>query len=253
MLNYGVPNTVLLHDMKQYAISDIHGCNKTFLALLDKIAFSKADTLYLLGDHIDRGVDSKGVLDTIFKLRTEGYAVHCLRGNHDQMLLDALETAEAQERWLKYGGKEALQSFGCKYPGAIPALYLDFMSQLDFVFEVGPYILVHAGLNFQVPAPLQDTTSMLWIRKWYADIDYQWLGDRIILHGHTPLFGFELEEQHRFLSVNRYLDIDCGCVYTENSAMGMGRLCAFDMTNQSLTFQVNVDRARPKAKQSTFS
>lgn len=227
--------------MKQYAISDIHGCKQTFLALLDKIAFGKADTLYLLGDYIDRGPDSKGVLDVILKLQAEGYTVHCLRGNHDQMLLDALELAENQFFWEKNGGKIALQSFGCKYPSAISSVYLDFVAKLDFVLEVDPYILVHAGLNFKAPDPLQDESAMLWIRKWYTDIDYHWLGERIVLHGHTPLFGFEFEEQHRQLASNQYLDIDCGCVYADKRALGMGRLCAFNMTDQSATFQANID------------
>ncbi|MCC6412552.1 MAG: metallophosphoesterase, partial [Saprospiraceae bacterium] len=65
--------------MKKYAISDIHGCNKTFLALLENLDFSKADELYLLGDYVDRGPDSKGVFDTIFRLQSEGYKVQCLR------------------------------------------------------------------------------------------------------------------------------------------------------------------------------
>lgn len=77
--------------MKKYAITDIHGCNKTFQALLDKIAFTTADALYLLGDYIDRGPDSKGVFDTIFNLQETGHSVHCLRGNHEAMFLDSLK------------------------------------------------------------------------------------------------------------------------------------------------------------------
>ena len=70
--------------MHRFAISDIHGCAKTFEALLDRIALSTQGELYLLGDYLDRGPDSKGVLDLIFRLQREGYAVHCLRGNHEQ-------------------------------------------------------------------------------------------------------------------------------------------------------------------------
>ncbi|MFT5168289.1 MAG: serine/threonine protein phosphatase 1, partial [Saprospiraceae bacterium] len=64
--------------MKQYAISDIHGCAKTFKALLEQISFSKEDVLYLLGDYVDRGPDSKGVIDHIWQLQSEGYTVFCL-------------------------------------------------------------------------------------------------------------------------------------------------------------------------------
>ena len=70
--------------MRRFAISDIHGCARTFEALLDRIAFTSQDELYLLGDYIDRGGDSKGVLDLIFRFQKEGYAVQCLLGNHEQ-------------------------------------------------------------------------------------------------------------------------------------------------------------------------
>ena len=66
--------------MRKFAISDIHGCLKSFEALLDKIQLSTSDELYILGDYIDRGPDSKGVIDYIWKLEQEGYAVKCLRG-----------------------------------------------------------------------------------------------------------------------------------------------------------------------------
>lgn len=70
--------------MPQYAITDLHGCARTFRALLDKIRFSKEDELYLLGDYINRGPDSKGVIDHILELRESGHTVHCLRGNHQR-------------------------------------------------------------------------------------------------------------------------------------------------------------------------
>ncbi|MEO0876095.1 MAG: metallophosphoesterase, partial [Bacteroidota bacterium] len=66
--------------MRKFAISDIHGCLKTFEALLDQIQFTTQDELYLLGDYIDRGPDSKGVIDLIWKMQADGYQVKCLRG-----------------------------------------------------------------------------------------------------------------------------------------------------------------------------
>jgi len=71
--------------MRQIAISDIHGCARTFQALLDKIQLSTNDQLYLLGDYIDRGPDSKGVIDTILGLINAGYRVQTLMGNHEKM------------------------------------------------------------------------------------------------------------------------------------------------------------------------
>ena len=88
--------------MKQYAIGDIHGCSKTFKELLDKIGLIEGDELYLLGDYIDRGPDSKGVIDTIFELREKGFKVICLRGNHESMLLDALKNREEQKNFMPF-------------------------------------------------------------------------------------------------------------------------------------------------------
>jgi len=85
-LSYGI--------MKKYVISDIHGCAKTFKALVDRISFSREDELYLLGDYIDRGPDSKGVIDHIWDLLETGYTVHCLTGNHEQMFLHAIDARD---------------------------------------------------------------------------------------------------------------------------------------------------------------
>jgi serine/threonine protein phosphatase 1 len=92
--------------LKKFAISDIHGCNRTFNEVLQKTGLNKDDQLFLLGDYIDRGPDSKGVIDTIFNLQNEGYQVHCLRGNHEQMLMDAWQKNDFHytRRWLMHGG-----------------------------------------------------------------------------------------------------------------------------------------------------
>lgn len=238
--------------MKTCAISDIHGCHRTFLALLDQLAFSQADTLYLLGDYTDRGPDSKAVLDTILDMQAKGYRITCLRGNHDQMLLDAHRSPADQDFWLQNGGAAALNSFGCKTPEEIPARYTDFLDSLPCLATDGPYILVHAGLNFSAPDPLQDQQAMLWIRRWYDNIDYDWLGERIILHGHTPLPRETFDEQYRHLHRLRYLDLDGGCVYRRHPAGKMGRLCAFDLTNQTVHFQECIDKIPPPSKHSTF-
>lgn len=230
--------------MPKFAISDIHGCRKTFLALLDKIAFSKGDQLYLLGDYVDRGPDSKGVLDEIFSLQKNGYAVRCLRGNHEEILLRSLYDPIGLENWLLTDGKKTMDSFGVEVTSDIPDSYLDFMRELDYYFEVDEYILVHAGLNFNLYDPLEDQRDLLIIRRWYDFIRYDWLGQRIVLHGHTPMPYYDIEEQHLHLGQNRYLDLDAGCVYAGSDRpdrAGLGYLCAFDMTNRMLTFQKNVE------------
>lgn len=228
--------------MPSFAISDIHGCSQTFTALLDKIAFSKSDSLYLLGDYIDRGPDSKGVIDLILKMKEEGYHVYCLRGNHEQMMLDGLTDNIKKQTWVMAGGKNALLSFGVNDLSQIPERYIDFLHQLEYYFEADGYILVHAGLSFWETGRLEDKTSMLWSRSWYNDIDYKWLGERIIIHGHTPQPRIESDAQLASIQTQRYLNIDNGCVFAHRvRGMDMGNLLAFDMTNQVLYSVANID------------
>ncbi len=226
---------------RRICISDIHGCNRSFRALLEQLAPTEDDTIYLLGDYVDRGPDSKGVIDTIFKLRNEGFRVVCLMGNHEKMMLDAMGGHYSVARsWLMYGGLETTMSFNLTDFNQIPEKYITFMDGLErsHVTDEGE-ILVHAGLNFGNLNPMQDKSAMMWERDWYNLIDYHWLGKRIIVHGHTPTNRDKIEKMLENLEENRYLDIDAGCCY--KSREGLGHLCAFDMTSRELIFQPNID------------
>jgi serine/threonine protein phosphatase 1 len=225
--------------MKKYVIGDIHGCNKTFNALLKMVSFSKEDELYLLGDYIDRGPDSKGVIDTIFNLRRKGHIVQGIKGNHEQMLLDAYRCREEKLNFLRNGGITTLKSFDCDAITDIDDEYMDFFKNLPHYLEVDNYILVHGGLNFDKKNPLLDVDNMLWIRLWYAKINYEWLGKRIILHGHTPLEKSRAADLHENLVKNQYLNLDTGCVFPYYNDKGF--LTAFEMTEQQIYFQPCID------------
>lgn len=227
--------------MRQFAISDIHGCNISFNALLDSIGLTTADELFLLGDYIDRGPDSKGVLDTIIGLKSNGYKVRCLLGNHDDEMIRALDNHEELEAWLdKWGGKETLESFGVYSIQEVPLEYWRFLDSLEKYIEVGDYLLVHAGLNCNVINPLNDLDGLLFARNWYHKIDYNWLGKRTIIHGHTPIVRPAMAVLLEAMNFHQYLNIDNGCVY-DRYADGSYHLCAFDMTNRQLFFQKNLD------------
>lgn len=224
--------------MRKIAISDIHGCNNTFQALLEQIDLQKADELYLLGDYIDRGPDSKGVFDTIFQLIKDGYQVKCLKGNHEDRMEASKDDFPTLREWRSWGGKQTMSSFGVKDLNNVPQPYWDFINQLQFHAEVDEYILAHAGLNF-IGDPLENQYSLLWIRNWYQNINYEWLGNRVIVHGHTPTTETKIRENLANLENWQYLDIDCGCFYVLEP--DMGKLCAFDMTNRKLYFEKNID------------
>lgn len=220
--------------MNRYAISDIHGCVKTFENLLKRLAFSKDDVLYLLGDYIDRGPDSKGVIDHIIRLKADGYQVHCLRGNHEQMLLDAYRSTDIQ-----YGMDQAmLSSFQVTSVKSIPDKYIQWMDALPYYFNLDDYILVHAGLNFKGLSPFENEADMIWIRYWYDDINEQWLGGRIVVHGHTPIAKMDIKKSIHELDEIPAIDIDAGCVF---KSIHLGYLCALNLDTKQLTFERNMD------------
>ncbi len=225
--------------MARYAISDIHGCARTFAALLSKIGLNQSDELFLLGDYIDRGPDSKGVLDLIFSLKKEGYNIICLRGNHEQMLLDALDKRGSGVFYGIHRDEAMLNSFGVQWASAIPESYITWMRETIFYVETDGYILVHAGLNFKSPDPLTDTYSMIWIRNWYRQISKKWLRGRTIVHGHTPIPQDQIRRQLANLGETPALDIDAGCNFIGEA--GYGTLCAFDLERRMLFFQENVE------------
>jgi serine/threonine protein phosphatase 1 len=221
--------------MPRYAISDIHGCLKTFQALLDKIQFSKSDTLYLLGDYVDRGPDSKGVIDYIWQLEKEGYTIHCLQGNHEQLLL---QTARPTPGSYTYYDPACLHSFGIDDARDLPAEYLDWLYALPYYFELEDYYLVHAGFNFAGENPLHDRDAMIWIRNWYQKIDRYWLDGKIIVHGHTPMPYQSIQLQCQQLEYLPALDIDAGCVFPYSE---LNHLCAFNLDSRELVFQKNTE------------
>ena len=119
----------------------------------------------------------------------------------------------------------------------IPQKYVDWMDNLPHYVEFQDYIFVHAGLNFEMPNPLEGEHSMLWIRNWYTDVDFDWLGNRIIVHGHTPFKKASIEEMFTKIDYLQVLDIDAGCCF---DYAGLGHLCAVDLTNRELYFRKRI-------------
>lgn len=217
-----------------FAIGDIHGCNKTFQKLLlDKIRIQKSDKIYCIGDYIDRGNDSKGVIDFILKLRKKGYQIHTLRGNHEQLMIDSIQSEEKFKHWIKNGGDETLKSFGITSYNEMKPVYRNFFNRTKFFIKSGKFIFVHAGLNFQNQTPFEDKQAMLWVRDF--PIDKQKLGNRIIVHGHTPKsLDFILKQQGKSA-----INIDGGCVYTHKEEFG--NLIALNITEGKLIAARNID------------
>jgi serine/threonine protein phosphatase 1 len=220
------------------AISDIHGCLKTFKALIEsEVKLEKSDKLYLLGDYIDRGPDSKGVLDYILQLISEKYDVTVLKGNHEEMLLRSIHDQNYLTSWLINGGDKTLDSFKINLFEEMPSMYVDFIRSMGSFKVLDSYILVHAGINFTLENPFEDLEAMLWLRTFIVDPAKS--GNRTVVHGHTPISRERIEEYIRNVDKDRRINIDNGCVY--KSYPHQAHLCALELNTRNLYFQPNID------------
>jgi serine/threonine protein phosphatase 1 len=221
-------------------ISDIHGCLKTFKQLLTEIVqYTKEDTLYLLGDYIDRGPDSKGVIDYILYLKKEGYSIFTLRGNHEQLLLEAYGNFPLSDStWRRNGGEDTLRSFNIRGPQKLTEEYISFFSSLGYYAELDHFILVHAGLNFEMKNPFEDLESMLWIRRY--EVDPVKINNKIIVQGHTPTPLESIRTSILNADKTHRIFLDNGCVYgTEKE--GFGNLCCLNLLNRELLYCPKID------------
>ncbi len=235
---------------KRWVIPDIHGCVNTMKALIEEqIKPARYDELYFLGDYIDRGPESRAVIDYIRLLQKDEYSVTPLKGNHEDFVVE-LYDAEIQsgnpwflrffdrkkKSWYSIGGKETLKSFGIHNLKEMPPEYVEWMRNLDYYVSLDQFILVHAGLNCNIDDPFTDTRSMLWLR------DYQILpektGNRKIIHGHVPvnLQFIDLSIRNNFY---KFIDLDNGPYMS--GIDGYGNLVALELTNMEMVIQDNRD------------
>ncbi len=188
---------------RYYVIGDIHGRLDLYSAMIgaieqDDTSRPPADTqVILLGDLVDRGPDSAGV---IARTRTwqEQRAVRVLAGNHEEMFLNSLKKPEVLRHFLKHGGRETVLSYGLSrkqfnamnldelfalMPQLIPQSDIDYMTDFEEMIVAGDYLFVHAGVDPAVPLDQQKRSDMLWIRDRF--LDHEGALDKVVVHGHT--------------------------------------------------------------------
>ena len=191
--------------MRVYAIGDIHGR----LDLLDALAcevkadlehgLSKDAVSIFLGDYIDRGPDSAGVVERLM-IGDFPTRIVALRGNHEAELLRFLEDDTILEEWRRFGGLETLTSYGVDVEAVLrgqgyktaqaalkrnlPLNHLKFLERTPLSCEVGDYFFCHAGVRPNVPLDRQDERDLLWIREEFTNHRNPF--GKIIVHGHTP-------------------------------------------------------------------
>ena len=231
---------------RSFAITDIHGCILTFKSLVEKvIGLTKSDKLYLLGDYIDRGPDSKGVLDYLIMLSDNGYQVLAIKGNHEEMLLRAYESEQYLKLWLLNGGENTLKSFNAISIDEIPARYISYLKSLPYYYISDHFIMVHAGLNFDKTNPMDDIESMLWLRNF--DVDLTKTKGRGVIHGHTPIPLMQIQNSILYFDVKHKINLDNGCVFGLNEFYG--HLCALQLENLKIYWQDNEEKKNHPSRQ----
>jgi len=235
---------------KRWVIPDIHGYVKTVTTLItDLIRPAQSDEIYFLGDYIDRGPDSRGVLDFIRSLQEQGYHVTALKGNHEDIIVEAWDAARRSasswwyafgnrkyKAWMDIGGKATLASFGTSHVGEIPPDYIEWMRALPHYMELEQFVLVHAGLNFRKEDPFEDKRSMLWLRDY--EIIPEKIGGRRIIHGHVPV-NMELIHMTVRNRGCKFIDLDNGPYLAGKD--GYGNLVALELTGMEMAIQYNMD------------
>lgn len=235
---------------KQWVIPDIHGCFLSLRSLVEsQIVPSKDDRIFFLGDFVDRGPDSKGVLDYVMGLQEQGYDILALKGNHEEFFVKAWDEEKelksflvfkqvnkSKNQWLKHGGTEAMQSFGTDNLLSVPANYIEWMRNLPLYHELDKFVLVHAGLNFEAENPYSDTQSMLWVREF--KVRPHKIGFRRVIHGHVPV-SLDFIDLTVKSGSYPFIDLDNGCYM--NNRSGFGNLVALELGSMDLKVQPNID------------
>ncbi len=191
-----------------YAVGDVHGRLDLLQRLLGLIkadaaqAKSLRKTLVYLGDYIDRGPESKGVIDLLLSrpMNVAGFNEIHLMGNHEDILLQFLADVRCGPHWFAYGGMATLESYGVSPPGLmaaeadllraqrdlqgkVPSSHLEFLRRMPLKHEEGDYLFVHAGVRPGVPPDEQIGQDLMWIRDEFLDSDADF--GNLVVHGHT--------------------------------------------------------------------
>lgn len=193
--------------VRVYAVGDVHG-RIDLLRDLERRIVADADAqpegcrnfLVMLGDYVDRGFDSRLVMDHLVADPPEGFDRVLLLGNHDQWLRSFVDGEAVGESWLRFGGDATLLSYGVPLAfdqpeetrmaaaqallaERLPAAHRELLDEMELTLPMGDYLFCHAGIRPGVPIDKQVESDLLWIREPFLS----WSGDcgKIVVHGHT--------------------------------------------------------------------
>lgn len=226
--------------MRSYVIGDIHGCPDELATLIEALPLDANDRLVFLGDYIDRGPDSKGVVSYLLQLRaTASQTLVFLKGNHEDMLLSFIGLPGLYgDMFLYNGGRATLQSYGMvsaqwepeEVRRRIPPAHLEFFKNLEIYHIVDSFLCVHAGIHPLKPLEAQTEAEMLWIRNEFIHNAHRL--PYTVLFGHTPQKAVLFDLPYK-------VGLDTGLVYGN-------KLSCLELSEQML-FQV--DRGKKTVRQ----
>tara|TARA_R110001606_G_scaffold398094_1_gene576335 strand:- start:696 stop:1340 length:645 start_codon:yes stop_codon:yes gene_type:complete len=191
-----------------YAVGDIHGMFRKLVTLIERIqddaSPSDDNTIVFLGDYIDRGPDSRRVLELIASEPLEGFKHVFLKGNHEDMMINAMDgDSRALNGWISNGGADTMKCFEGA-PDLLLEQWTSWMRGLPYHYEQDGYLFVHAGIDPGVPLLLQNPSDLLWIREKFTESDADH-GFKKVVHGHTPVDRPEI--------LSNRINIDTGACY----------------------------------------
>jgi serine/threonine protein phosphatase 1 len=233
---------------RQLVVPDVHACPNTLRALVAQINLQPQDQLFFLGDYINKGSDSAGVLNYLLELKQHNFQLFLLRGNHEHMLLEKdyrrKNKGETYDNLPSYFRVNALLDTN-KH---LRKPYFDLLYNMPYYYETEKFYFVHAGFNISYLNPYlnaathqfwEDWESMLWIRDFSISKDEQaeFFKGKHIIFGHTPTYLDFIQKD--VLLKSPAIGLDNGCVF--KSQMFLGNLLCLDTTNWELFIQPNID------------
>jgi serine/threonine protein phosphatase 1 len=186
------------------AIGDIHGCDLALEAILNAIAPTPEDVIITLGDVVDRGPNTRRVVDLLLDLKRRCNYIG-LMGNHEEMMLNVVVQKEAPQFWLKYGGVATLDSY--QFSGdlsVIPPEHVQFLQSFDPYFETPTHFFVHANYEEKKPLYAQSPRMLRWVR-----LDEHLPGPHV--SGKTAILGHTADQTGEIFSLKHLVCIDTYC------------------------------------------
>ena len=225
--------------VRVYVIGDIHGRDDLVREICRRILSDSQSmppgmkkVAVFLGDYLDRGMNSRDVIDFLIKNPLPSFDIHFLKGNHEQKLLDFLDDCKEGGMWLELGGGATVFSYGVRVPKKIkvadrikyihdafreklPTAHQHFLKNLEIQHSVGDYLFVHAGINPKRPLDDQNPNDIIWGVDEFLDFDDD-LG-KVVVHGHSTAIN-PIERNNRIgIDTGAYFTDDLTCLVLEGA------------------------------------